>query len=90
MPALTPTQHNILVWLNDRDGRLLYGPMSNGLGSCHRYGFSGSSLADTIRLLTGDKLKALGLISHVKDKYPLGYYAITDAGRAAIAKADGR
>lgn len=90
MPTLTPTQHNILLWLNDQGDRVIYGPMSDGLGQCRRYGFAGGGPAGTIRFLTGDKLKAMGLIRHVRDKYPLGYYAITDAGRAAIADAESR
>ena len=86
MPKLTNSQHNILLWLNDQGDRVLYGPMGvAGIGSRERYGFAGGGPFSGIRLATGNKLLALGLIRHVKDKYPLGYHAITEAGREAVS-----
>lgn len=86
MAKLTPTQFNVLRWLADADGRALYGPMSNGMGGADRYGFAGGGPASRLRLATGNALKTSGFIAHAYDKYPLGYFTITDEGREALAK----
>jgi hypothetical protein len=84
---LSPAQRRPLEWLSEKEDRQLYGPMSNGMGGQRNYGGAGGALLGRVLLTTGNRLLSLGLIQHVKDKYPLGYYEITEAGRHALKDA---
>lgn len=81
---LSPAQRRILTPM--LDGKLLYGTMAEQRFADGRsWGGSGGWLSGaSISYARGRALLDAGWIEHDHDSYPLGYYRITPAGRAAL------
>lgn len=64
-------------------GGVMYGPMDTpGLGN-HNFGWSGRE-GPKFNATSGRTIFAAGWLSWTRDKYPHGYYTISDEGKAAL------
>lgn len=83
-------QLSVVRWLAEDPERRVYGPMSGGTGNRYRFGYAGGRPDAAIRAATGSALIQDGLLRHVGDRYPLGYYALSDLGHAAAGEGPDR
>lgn len=80
---------SVVRWLAEDPERRVYGPMSGGTGNRSRFGYAGGRQDAAIHAATGAALIQDGLLRHIGDRYPLGYYTLSDLGHAAAGEAPG-